>query len=255
MHAEVHSDHKKGRRWRDYTLVLTDQQLLFCRDPGTPTLPLTTPETASASVPSTPDGIITPDEIAPLFEVIAVKEVTAEQVSFLFEERIGHHTHLQTPFTFCIEVSHRRHFLLEVDTEDDMNDWILLINYASTMASLRLNDAQQMAADATLHSNGTNPRQRASPARVRAGSVNDTRSPSKTPTVRMARGYSEIGRPRDVVPPELVDAASIELPPTPIENATLITSPQTSGDHLRSEIILVSIRRSQGTLAERRSVV
>lgn len=115
-----------GRKWRSWSVVLTGSQLLFFKDPiWALTLVEQIRNAGKGDTPPVPRiSSFQPDE------VLSVKETVA-----IFDR-----DHTSTPFTFRFVMPENRHYLMQFNDEYEMNEWLALINYASTFrtAAIRM---------------------------------------------------------------------------------------------------------------------
>ncbi|KAF9535866.1 hypothetical protein CPB83DRAFT_753632, partial [Crepidotus variabilis] len=102
-----------NRKWRTWSVVLTGSQLLFCRDP---TLASTLLPQVGSSDDLTLPANFRPDELFSLKDALAVYD----------------HSYTKYHHTFRFVLPDGRHLLLQASDDDEMNQWIARINYAST---------------------------------------------------------------------------------------------------------------------------
>ncbi|KIR30883.1 ARF guanyl-nucleotide exchange factor [Cryptococcus deuterogattii LA55] len=115
---------KKNRKWKSWSVILTQSQLLFFKDPM---WALTLLEQARVTSENDKDSQLLlprmthfkPDEVFPVKDCIAV-----------FDK--GFTTY---PNTFRFVISQHQQYLMQASDEFEMNEWISLINYASAFKS------------------------------------------------------------------------------------------------------------------------
>jgi hypothetical protein len=129
---------KSSRKWKSWSVILTGSQLLFFKDP---TWALTLlDQVPSASVESGSGRLLLPrmttfkpDEVFPLQDCVAVYDRDFTTVSIqggLHPSRLIRQC--QYPHTFRFIMPPARQYLMQAADEAEMNEWITLINYAST---------------------------------------------------------------------------------------------------------------------------
>lgn len=128
-----------NRKWRTLSVLLTTSQLLFFRDPSWVKLLTAAPLSASSAQPE----VFKPDEIVPLRDAVAVfdtsytKVCSNQMVEFFL-------TFSQRVHTFRLVLPRGRHMLLEANSEDDLNEWIAHVNYASAFKTSNLRIRPQL---------------------------------------------------------------------------------------------------------------
>lgn len=130
---------KKNRKWKSWSVILTQSQLLFFKDPM---WALTLLEQARVTSENDKDGQLLlprmthfkPDEVFPVKDCIAVfdKSFTTVSASKL---SLRNADALQYPNTFRFVISQHQQYLMQASDEFEMNEWISLINYASAFKS------------------------------------------------------------------------------------------------------------------------
>ncbi|BEI90159.1 uncharacterized protein CcaverHIS019_0302290 [Cutaneotrichosporon cavernicola] len=115
-----------GRKWRSWSVILTGSQLLFFKDTiWALTLVEQIRNAGKGDAPAVPRiTSFQPDE------VLSVKDGVA-----IFDR-----DHTSTPFTFRFVMPDNRQYLMQLNDEYEMNEWLTLINYASTFrtAAIRI---------------------------------------------------------------------------------------------------------------------
>lgn len=120
----VNGKKPSGRKWKNWSMVLTGSQLLFFKDT---VLALTLVERIRATRRTNPDEPLpTMSDFQP-DEVFTVKDCVAV---FDREHAVPEPTH-----TFRFVMPDEREYLMEASDEYQMNEWLTLINYASTFKS------------------------------------------------------------------------------------------------------------------------
>jgi len=104
-----------NRRWRPWSVILTGSQLLLFRDPAWATGLLAQTESPDAQSVF-PPPVFKPDELLSVKDAIAVFDRS--------------YTKYENAFRFVMQDG--RQFLLQSSTEQELNEWISRINYAST---------------------------------------------------------------------------------------------------------------------------
>lgn len=115
---------KKNRKWKSWSVILTQSQLLFFKDPM---WALTLLEQARVTSENDKDSQLLlprmthfkPDEVFPVKDCIAV-----------FDKSFTTY-----PNTFRFVISQHQQYLMQASDEFEMNEWISLINYASAFKS------------------------------------------------------------------------------------------------------------------------
>ncbi|KAF7339914.1 Arf guanine nucleotide exchange factor sec74 [Mycena venus] len=104
-----------NRKWRPWSVILTGSQLLLFRDPAWAAGLIAQAESPDAQF-AFPQTVFRPDELLSVKDAIAVfdRSYTKYENSFRFVMQDG------------------RQFLLQSSTEQELNEWISRINYAST---------------------------------------------------------------------------------------------------------------------------
>lgn len=130
---------KKNRKWKSWSVILTQSQLLFFKDPM---WALALLEQARTTSENDKDGQLLlprmasfkPDEVFPVKDCIAVfdKSFTAVSAS---EFNPNNADTFQYPNTFRFVISQHQQYLMQAPDEFEMNEWISLINYASAFKS------------------------------------------------------------------------------------------------------------------------
>ena len=123
------------RKWKETTVILTSSHLLFFRDPALAADFNAQVGLTSFSVFASPTTLLKPDEMVPLKDSIALFDMSYKRV-----RHIGHslqtywyaNWHPQRPNVFRFVMSSGKQILLQADSEDECNDWLWKINYAST---------------------------------------------------------------------------------------------------------------------------
>ncbi|KAF9452613.1 hypothetical protein P691DRAFT_803728 [Macrolepiota fuliginosa MF-IS2] len=108
-----------NRKWKTWCVVLTGSQLLFSRDPTWMNALLNRVETNNGQ------------NIMPQSAVLRVDELLSVKNTIAVHDR----SYTKHRFAFRLVLSDGRHLLLRASTEDDMNQWISRINYASAFKS------------------------------------------------------------------------------------------------------------------------
>ncbi|TYJ52719.1 hypothetical protein B9479_006687 [Cryptococcus floricola] len=131
---------KISRKWKSWSVVLTQSQLLFFKDP---TWALTLLE-ARASSKINKNGhlllprmaMFKPDEVFPVKDCIAVFD----------------HAYTSQPNTFRFVISQHQQYLMQAADEFEMNEWVTLINYASAFktAGIKMRGATMRKDQAVL---------------------------------------------------------------------------------------------------------
>jgi hypothetical protein len=125
-----------ARKWRSWSVILTGSQLLFFKDPiWALTLIEQIRNAGKGDTPLVPRMTsFQPDE------VLSVKEGVA-----VFDR-----DYTSTPFTFRFVMPDNRQFLMQFNDEYEMNEWLTLINYASTFrtAAIRMRGTGLNSGDA-----------------------------------------------------------------------------------------------------------
>ncbi|WVN89691.1 uncharacterized protein L203_104921 [Cryptococcus depauperatus CBS 7841] len=122
--GSANSGKKSSRRWRSWSLILTQSQLLFFKDP---LWALTLLEQIKSNMVSDEGGhlllprttVFKPDEVFPVKDCIAVFDRTCTLPSN----------------TFRFVISQTQQYLMQAPDESEMNEWTTLINYASAFRS------------------------------------------------------------------------------------------------------------------------
>ncbi|KAF8213391.1 hypothetical protein K438DRAFT_1902493 [Mycena galopus ATCC 62051] len=104
-----------NRKWRPWSVILTGSQLLLFRDPAWATALLAQTELPDAQVVF-PQTVFKPDELLSVKDAVAVFDRS--------------YTKYDNAFRFVMQDG--RQFLLQPSTEQELNEWISRINYAST---------------------------------------------------------------------------------------------------------------------------
>lgn len=114
---ELYEGGKKplSRKWKSWGALLTGSQLLFSRDPAWMHLIPQTEKGGNDQILLPPSAILRIDELLSLKNAVAVLDKS----------------YTKHRFTFRLVLSDGRHLLLKASSEDDMNQWISRINYAS----------------------------------------------------------------------------------------------------------------------------
>ncbi|EKM60968.1 uncharacterized protein PHACADRAFT_204113 [Phanerochaete carnosa HHB-10118-sp] len=109
-----------SRKWREWSVLLTGSQLLFSRDPNWATMVQTQSHIKNrASAAGSHPLLPRPDEMLSLRDAVAV-----------YDQSYDKHTN-----TLRLVISDGRHYLLQAKDEQDLNEWISCVNYASTFKS------------------------------------------------------------------------------------------------------------------------
>ncbi|KAJ3567359.1 hypothetical protein NP233_g6415 [Leucocoprinus birnbaumii] len=105
-----------SRKWKSWGVLLTGSQLLFSRDPARmQALISQTEKGGNDQVILPPSAILRVDELLSLKNAIAVFDTS----------------YTKHQYTFRLVLGDGRHLLLKASSEEDMNQWIARINYAS----------------------------------------------------------------------------------------------------------------------------
>lgn len=114
----VNGKRQTGRKWKNWSVILTGSQLLFFKDT---ILALTLLEQIRNS---TRDSVPRMTGLQP-DEVLSVKECVA----------VWDRGYVEVPFAFRFIMPEGRQFIMQTLDESEMNDWLTLINYAGTFKS------------------------------------------------------------------------------------------------------------------------
>ncbi|KAL4069536.1 hypothetical protein J3A83DRAFT_4163569 [Scleroderma citrinum] len=106
-----------NRKWRPWSVALTQSQILLFRDLTWTTTLLSWNDTPKP--PPVQSTQFRPDEIIPIKDALAV-----------FDRSYTRHS-----YTFCLATSDGRRILFQAINEREMNEWISRINYASAFKS------------------------------------------------------------------------------------------------------------------------
>lgn len=119
-----------NRKWKTWSVILTGSQLLFCRDPTVASTLLLPSGAFDCRLESL---VLRPDEFLSLKDAIALYDRSYVKVTF-FNCSIGVTGLIgwQYDHTFRFIMSDGRHLLLQAANEEDLQQWISRINYAST---------------------------------------------------------------------------------------------------------------------------
>ncbi|KAH7883737.1 hypothetical protein F5I97DRAFT_1578059 [Phlebopus sp. FC_14] len=101
-----------NRKWRSFSVALTESQLLLCRDLSWASMLLSWDSSKRVPIQST---MFKPDEVISLNNVLAV-----------FDRSYTKHLN-----TFRLTIPDGRHILFQTQDENETNEWIARINYAS----------------------------------------------------------------------------------------------------------------------------
>ncbi|KAJ7071302.1 hypothetical protein C8F01DRAFT_1109946 [Mycena amicta] len=104
-----------NRKWRVWSTILTGSQLLFFRDPAWAAA-LVSQTSSPEGVPILPPAVFRPDELLSVKGSVAV-----------YDKSYYKHNHVMR-----LVMSDGRQSLLQATDEDELNQWIARINYAST---------------------------------------------------------------------------------------------------------------------------
>ncbi|GJE86030.1 Sec7 and PH-like domain-containing protein [Phanerochaete sordida] len=105
-----------GRKWREWSVLLTGSQLLFSRDPNWATMVRTQSHVVDGAGGIGHHPLLPrPDETVPLRDVVAVYD----------------RSYTNSANTFRLVIPDGRHCLLQAKDEQDMNEWISYVNYAA----------------------------------------------------------------------------------------------------------------------------
>jgi len=121
-----------SRKWKTWGVILSDSQLLFCRDPTLVPVSYPLPEPSVGD----DDPKFRPDDTYSLKDSIAVYDHSYKKVAF--HKKIIHIDVLiegQYNHTFRFVLPDGRHLLLQAANNEDLQHWISCINYACTFKS------------------------------------------------------------------------------------------------------------------------
>ncbi|KAG8776166.1 hypothetical protein FRC12_001063 [Ceratobasidium sp. 428] len=108
-----------SRKWRRWAVVLTGSQLLFFREASWAALVSSATEATGLAEPVQQTSSLKPEEVIPLKDTVA-----------LYDVNYGKYTHV---FRFMMPTGKQQ--LIQAANEQDMNEWISRINYASALKS------------------------------------------------------------------------------------------------------------------------
>lgn len=123
-----------NRKWRQWSVILTGSQLLLLRDLSWVNTLLERSRSGQVNTPQS--TAFRPDELVSVKDAVAV-----------FDRSYTKH-----PNTFMLALPNGRQILLQTTSEDDMNEWISRINYASAFksAGMRMRSQPMSRNDARL---------------------------------------------------------------------------------------------------------
>ncbi|TDL28672.1 hypothetical protein BD410DRAFT_811733 [Rickenella mellea] len=171
-----------NRKWKEWSVILTGSQLLFFRDPAWALGLIAQIESDGGQVLSPPMSLWRPDELLSTKDAIAVHDAT----------------YIKYNNTLRFVMSNGRHFLLQAEDEQERNEWIAHINYASAfktagirMRAMNMSDKEveltgMAAAASHLNSENAKPNARSHPHSLYCG-ANDANSVSADPSKSVGR--------------------------------------------------------------------
>ncbi|KAF8649855.1 hypothetical protein AX16_005618 [Volvariella volvacea WC 439] len=138
-----------NRKWRTLSLLLTGSQLLFFRDPNWAATVL---EYASQRKEASRPVFFRPDELISLKDAIAVYDASYTKACCKLIPFTRNSSLWQHDFTLRFVVSDGRQMLLRADNENELNEWISRINYASAFktAGIRMRPVGMTGKDVQL---------------------------------------------------------------------------------------------------------
>ncbi|WVR08533.1 hypothetical protein IAU60_005588 [Kwoniella sp. DSM 27419] len=120
---------KASRKWKSWSVILTGSQLLFFKDPTWALTLLEQVKTEQAGPGDKPGQLslprqssFRPDEVLPVKDCIAVYD----------------RSYTAYPHTFRFVMPQSQQYLLQATDDDEMKEWITLINYASAFKTANL---------------------------------------------------------------------------------------------------------------------
>jgi len=122
--TDDHGETKKGvnKKWKNWTVILTGSQLLFVKD--------------SLMAGTISDRIVQSqsrsETSAPLLHPVTIPNFKPDEVVSLKDCIAVHDQSYTRPATFRLVMPNSRQYLLTAADEQGMQEWIALINYAST---------------------------------------------------------------------------------------------------------------------------
>ncbi|KAF7319944.1 Sec7 domain protein [Mycena kentingensis (nom. inval.)] len=123
-----------NRKWRSYSTILTGSQLLFFRDSTWANV--LAPACSADDAPPLPQTVFRPDELLSVRDCVAV-----------FDTSYTKHNHV-----LRLVMPDGRQLLLQASNDDELNQWIARINYASTFktAGIRMRPLGMSGKDVQL---------------------------------------------------------------------------------------------------------
>lgn len=123
-----------NRKWKEWSVILTGSQILFFRDPAWALGLIAQAESSGGQVLSPHVSLLKPDELLSVKDAIAVHDITYAKVSAfrLTDETCAYIVSpVQYDNTLRFVLPTGRQFLLQAEDEQERNEWIAHINYAS----------------------------------------------------------------------------------------------------------------------------